>query len=1856
MGNIFLNSEIIKCNNIMKDSILYMLFFFFLLAPKESVASHAAGMDISYECITAGTPATPTTSVIGYGNISVNIQTGAWASECYWTVTNSSGIIVAQGGQGGAYSNNSTYFTIYCLSQGSYSFNWYDTYGDGWNGGSYTISDNSGNTIISGNPSSGSSGVISFSISSPCGNMYQTTWSGGTPDTYKITLRFYRDCSGISAPGSFPLTYSSNLCGINSSINLSLISTTNITPVCATITDPCNTPGVVGIEEYIYEGTITISKCPDWVLAACESARNGAITTGPTGDLCIQAELNNTQFCNNSPIFTEYPTPYLCVNQQFCYNNGALDPDGDSLVYSLVTPLNGANGSTVTYNPPYSAINPILGTTTFNPLTGDLCMLANQVEVSVVAMKVSEYRNGVFIGSVIRDIQIIVLNNCSTTPPVLTGINGAPVDVTIATVADVNIDHCTNGIDPIIFTINASIGASSDKEMSWSGLSGSQINPATFIVSANNSINPNGTFTWTPDYLDVSNSPFYFTVTVVDDACPINNSFSFTYTINLTSSSGFSVQESITNVSCPNLFDGAIDIIISGISGVPTFSWTGPNGFSAITEDILALEIGQYNLQITAPDGCVTDYIYDVLSNSVSLSSLDINTKCVGAFDGSIDLTVVGGLSPYLYSWVGPNGFTSNIEDLANIEAGTYTVTVSDALLCSENLTVTLVDPTPLAVSGSVTSDYNGSDISCFGDADGEITASISGGFSPYSYSIDGVSFSSVLVFPSLSAGSYTLYYKDDNACQLSELITISAPASLTLTLLNISDITCFGDADGAIDINISGGTQNNTAPFYTYSWTSPSNGFIANTEDVNNLSQAGTYYCSILDANNCPVNSLPYTITEPSEITVVESQLDVKCFGESNGNISLVVNGGNPPYSIIWNGPNSYANIQVSSPYNLTQLVAGDYNYTITDANGCQFVPPNPITLVQPAEIMLTLTASAVSCFGGDDGSIDLTVSNVTNPSFVWTSTSSLIFNETTQDIFSLSQGVYTVVVTDALTSCTQTDFGTIQTLTTYNVFTSVNNESCFGMNDGSINITPNSSAVYTYNWVYPDASVSTSQNVSNAVPGNYQLIISYTAQISSGLSVVCDIPYSFTVNPATELIVNPSISLVSCEGGTNGSIGLSVNGGISPYTYLWSNIATTKDINNLSTGTYSVSILDKNNCSPIIPISIVLGSMPFDTLSVSIIDVDCNSASTGSIDINGINGGVYPYSFSWSGPNGFVSLNEDIINLSVGAYLVEISDASGCVISRYISVKEPMSPLYSLVTDIDSVSCKGYSDGSIEITTSGGTSPYLFDWGSANPDSLTVGIHTCVISDANGCKLTISGDVLEPDSIIITSSITEISCPNENTGAISILLAGDANSSSTVSWIGPVSFNQPFTAQGTYIDNLFTGNYYCLVTNSKGCTAQRNIYVSEPYTDAGSPVFTTSNYSTYEVSCKGGSDGWIKIEIIGGDYSPNTYQYYWSNGTNTDSLFGLAADTLQLLIVDSINCTDTFDYIIREPDSIVSFTYILSDTNGYNISCYGNADAYSQINAVGGVYDYNYTLFHNDTIIYVGKSDYLSVLKAGNYYLIVKDKNNCTASDTFTLSQPDSLSLELVLSPDTCELNKGMAEALISGGVQGYAYYWSSGDILQSVDTLSEGRYELVVIDKNYCEISRPFDIENLPSPIANFSLNPSHKKFEDQFNNPFVFIDISETFSQKVINWNWELSDYTILYDSIIFHSFEEIGEYTVLLMIETEYNCIDTISKKVFVDNYTLFIPNAFSPNSNEVENTVFKPQGIGVKEFAMKIYSRWGEEIFYSENINYGWNGLVNKEKATIGTYTYYIKVLNLYNEVYEYEGVLKLIR
>ncbi|MBP7271028.1 MAG: hypothetical protein KBA16_11845, partial [Bacteroidia bacterium] len=215
-------------------------------------------------------------------------------------------------------------------------------------------------------------------------------------NTYQVTLSFYRDCVGVPADGWADILIQSS-CYPAFYLTLDPIPGTGqeITPICSTEVTTCSGGTYTGIQEYVYTGTVTLpGPCADWTFSYNLCCRNAAITNInlPANSLMyIFATLDNTSgICNNSPVFSNKPVPFVCLGQQFCFNHGAYDPDGDSLVYQMITPLDQA-GLGVTYLAPFNALNPLSSSPamTFNPANGDICMTPTNLEVTVMAVLVN---------------------------------------------------------------------------------------------------------------------------------------------------------------------------------------------------------------------------------------------------------------------------------------------------------------------------------------------------------------------------------------------------------------------------------------------------------------------------------------------------------------------------------------------------------------------------------------------------------------------------------------------------------------------------------------------------------------------------------------------------------------------------------------------------------------------------------------------------------------------------------------------------------------------------------------------------------------------------------------------------------------------------------------------------------------------------------------------------------------------------------------------------------------------------------------------------------------------------------------------------------------------------------------------------------------------------------------------------------------------------------------------------------------------------------------------------------------------------------------------------------------------------
>jgi gliding motility-associated-like protein len=674
-------------------------------------------------------------------------------------------------------------------------------------------------------------------------------------------------------------------------------------------------------------------------------------------------------------------------------------------------------------------------------------------------------------------------------------------------------------------------------------------------------------------------------------------------------------------------------------------------------------------------------------------------------------------------------------------------------------------------------------------------------------------------------------------------------------------------------------------------------------------------------------------------------------------------------------------------------------------------------------------------------------------------------------------------------------------------------------------------------------------------------------------------------------------------------------------------------------STGVYYDTLSAVTGCDSIIELDLIV--TPVIEISSLITNVDCYDSSSGYIDISIVNG-TFPFVYQWS--NG--AITQDINNLlGDSTYSLSIVDSAGCTFDTSFYISQPTQ--ISVVANVIDVNCYAGNDGSINLNIFGGTGLYSVDWGSTDTSNLFTGSYTYVVNDANGCIYIDSAEVNQPNSIEIDVSTLNISCFAYSDGFIEVsVLPGSGVPAYTYDWVGP----NLFSSNISNIYNLFAGDYNLTITDANNCQFDTIITLTEPANLPQTTNIQISNYSGFNIRCKGDNSGWVSVDVSGG-YEP--YSYLWSNFSTSDSIYDLNAGLYTLELTDSLGCVIVFDFPIIEPAEPLSSNIIATtDYNGYNISCYGFNDGALLGLANGGVPNYSY--YWNT----VKLTDSITDLYSGNYELIVYDNNNCESISNITITQPDSLYMEITSFTDTCSKGVGRSEVVVSGGVNPYSYLWSNGLTSSIISNFSEGTYDVLVQDANLCEISGSANIFNLPSPIIDFTINPDNQRLFDQLDDPIVFIDQTDGLWQSIDSWTWNFADGSFGSDSISFHSYSDTGTYIIVLTTVSEYNCIDTLSKKLIITDYNLYIPNAFTPfSTNDQLNEVFKAYGFGVSLYKMEIYSRWGERIFTSDSLDYGWDGTTeNGEQVPVGIYIYYIETKNIYGEDYKYSGQVKLIR
>jgi hypothetical protein len=504
-----------------------------------------------------------------------------------------------------------------------------------------------------------------------------------------------------------------------------------------------------------------------------------------------------------------------------------------------------------------------------------------------------------------------------------------------------------------------------------------------------------------------------------------------------------------TDVTCNGSANGSATVSGTGGNGI-TYSWS-PTGGTAPTATGLAA--GTYTCNITNICGNSGTVSVTITQPSVlAVVPTHSNVTCNGASNGTATVSVSGGTASYSYAWTPSGGTGATATGLA---AGTYTCNITDANLCTTSQTFNITEPSPL-----VSSAISQTNVSCNSGSNGSATVLVAGGTTSYSYAWTP-SGGTAATASGLNAGVYTCTVTDANLCTASSTFNITAPNALVVTPVSQVNVNCNGNSNGAATVSVSGGTTS-----YNYAWT-PSGGTGTTATGLS----MGIYTCTVTDANLCST-SQTFNITEPTPLVAsAVAQTNVSCNGGSNGSATVLVSGGTTSYSYAWTPSGGTASTA-------SGLTAGIYTCTVTDANLCSTTQTFNIT--EPSAISVTETHIDVSCFGGSNGSIDLTVSGGVGPyTFDWNSGT-----YTSEDLTGLSAGVYNGTLTDA-NGCTTGGSVTITepTVLVASVVTSSNPTSCGGT-DGAIDIIVSGGTTgYTFLW----SNSATTEDITGLSAGAY-------------------------------------------------------------------------------------------------------------------------------------------------------------------------------------------------------------------------------------------------------------------------------------------------------------------------------------------------------------------------------------------------------------------------------------------------------------------------------------------------------------------------------------------------------------------------------------------------------------------------------------------------------------------------------------------------------------------------------------------------------------------------------------------------
>ena len=1382
-----------------------------------------------------------------------------------------------------------------------------------------------------------------------------------------------------------------------------------------------------------------------------------------------------------------------------------------------------------------------------------------------------------------------------------------------------------------------------------------------------------------------------YTITLTDA-----NSCTDTETITINEPDAIVVNYTTVDITCTSggVSQGSV-IIDSVTGGTAPYNYfvTGTNGYSnselnttgstSISFDVV--DFGLYQINVVDANGC------SVLEQDVLVASpptdLDISVTATVdcALGGEAVVSVGSTLSssgPFFFSiYQGPISVYPNPpgswipEDAPGSESATFTglipgvtytfIVYDDSTNCSYYEPAT----TPIPTNSTLTvSALDSNNITCTGSADGNVSFDINSVYgSPVdvtyeifdSLTLNSTGINGTGTVPAggtlsvanlgpLPFGNYFVSVSETSGPNLGCGV-ITANFNITESAFPL-DLSVSVDQNANCNANsgvISAIGQNGTAPYLYQLTTTPTTPLATdagwNSNSTFNL-DTGSYYVHVLDAYGCIVSS-PVTILPADPTPVISaSVVDLCTVPEGEFEIDVTLDTpGVAPYSFSIDGG---AFQTQSAPFTISNLYSGTHTIEIQDSNGCG----NLVSIDIPAPIGISANVTGLPSCSNDDGEITV-LGTEGSGSYAYSINPNPASISLAGNVFSgVPSGVYTITITDTITSCSEEVSIAVQEATPLTFTATSTAITCFGDTSGTVELNISG---YSGNYTYElfDTSNTSVLGPVNANTSTNPLLITgltagnYTVEVIETESPFCSETATVVVSsPSETLVLTASeTSNVTCDN-SQGTITAIASGGWGTYEYELTGDASvayspTNVFSNLSAGNYTVNVRDSEGCIATVDIELIEPSPINATFTPSTTTLSCFGDQDASITISNVTGGQgtdYVYTLNTIAPNSSTSgpqTSNVFANLGPGTYSVTIEDSLGCSLTSVDIVIDEPTPVDANLVVETTQTCT--TESTLTLSGSGGVGPYTYStdanfttiigtFASSTTFSVSDGTYHYYVRDTNGCVANVSNEItidpLPELTINLQSENPTINCSGDNTGSIVATAQGGlGNYVYTLEDSLGNTINATQNTPGVFTE-LIAGTYVVFVESGDCEVTSAPITITEP-TAPLEVDFTVNN-----ITCSGNDDGMLIINATGGTgviqyaISPQLNQFF-----NTNVFENLSAGTYDVIVQDELGCYVTFDFTIEDPEPVI---LSIVPNSLFEETCEGDANGEFSIEISGGTRPYDVSLDNYDGPYNTGAINQsifdFTGLNGGDHIVYVRDAEGCESEWNITFPEPITINPEI-------EIVMACVDNSLANTV--------TVTVDDSITDLSQLDYSLD---------GGPFQISNVFTDVApgtGHYIDVRHTNgcivttdlFDIEDYQPLSLILVEgETAGEIIANATGGSSPYEFTmngenYGEDNTYIVTEEGTYTVV--VTDSYGC--EARATINIDVLGPCIPNWFTPNGDGVTDTWAPGCVEDFPNLTFDIFDRYGRKVA-TLTVGEYWDGRYNGKELPTGDYWYVV--------------------